>query len=269
MYKTWATSLLLLSCLLISTTWAIAQNIRPLSGVYGGYTKDFQEIILEVKMEDEQIIGRIMLNHDSNLYFDYQASVTPENGLKGTISQEGNEKGTIEAKMEEAKVLTGVIHLDELNAEHSFYSMPVMRNFPTREEVQQTEMAQAFQRLTDSINGFSAPTPENQLPKTTANWSEESHDFGKITEGEIVAFRFEVTNTGENDLQIVRVKPSCGCTTPQWTEAPIHPGESGFVDIEFNSLGKLGQQHKTVTVISNTEPTQKILTFTGWVNPKE
>jgi hypothetical protein len=246
----------------------IAQNIKPISGVYSGYTQDFQEIMLEVLVKDLQVSGRFFLNHDSNQYFDYLGTTGNDGEIKGNFSQNGVQMGKFQAHMDADKIFAGTFILDAGNVQKSYYSMPVLRDFPSREEVQQAEMATAFQRMTDSINGFITQTPETQLPPTTVIWSTSSHDFGEITEGEIVAFRFEVTNTGEHDLMIVRVKPSCGCTTPQWTEEPIPPGQSGFVDIEFNSQGKPGQQQKTVTVICNTEPTQKILNFSCKVNPR-
>lgn len=110
----------------------------------------------------------------------------------------------------------------------------------------------------------------DSLPKTTVKWAEENYDFKKIKEGEKVSHKFIVENTGQNDLVLTKVKPSCGCTATSFTQEPIKPGTKGFVDIEFNSAGKSGTQQKSITVTGNFEGgTQKVLKFTGEVIGKE
>ena len=55
------------------------------------------------------------------------------------------------------------------------------------------------------------------------------------------------------DLIITNVKPSCGCTTPEYTKEAIAPGASGEIKFEFNSAGRVGVQNKSITVKSNAE----------------
>lgn len=104
-----------------------------------------------------------------------------------------------------------------------------------------------------------------KMPKTTIKWDKDSHDFGKITEGEKVSHRFTFKNTGSNPLLMTMVKPSCGCTASNWSKEEIAPGGEGFVDLEFNSAGKSGVQRKNVTVYLNAEPIMQYLTFMGEV----
>lgn len=94
----------------------------------------------------------------------------------------------------------------------------------------------------------------------------ETHEFGKITEGEKVSYSFKFKNTGKADLIISDAKGSCGCTVPQWPKSPIAPGGSGVIDVTFDSRGKSGMQNKTVTLITNAIPNTKILTITGEVS---
>lgn len=103
------------------------------------------------------------------------------------------------------------------------------------------------------------------LPATTVEFYEDTHNFGEIKEGEKVSHVFKFKNTGENDLVLQNVKPSCGCTTPDWSKDPVAPGEEGFVKVEFDSKAKNGMQKKSVTVVANTTPKAKILTFSGEV----
>ncbi len=105
-----------------------------------------------------------------------------------------------------------------------------------------------------------------ELPPTQVEWSETSFDFGNIKEGKTVIHRFTFVNTGKNDFVITRVKPSCGCTTTNYTPLPVPPNESGFIEVEFNSSNKYGKQEKHVTVIGNFEgDTQVRLSFEGLV----
>ncbi len=79
-----------------------------------------------------------------------------------------------------------------------------------------------------------------------------THDFGKIKQGEPVTHEFKFTNTGKTPLVITNVKPSCGCTTPDWSREPIMPGGQGFIKATFNA-GTVGAFNKTITVTANIE----------------
>ncbi|MCC9136902.1 DUF1573 domain-containing protein [Pontibacter silvestris] len=83
------------------------------------------------------------------------------------------------------------------------------------------------------------------------SFEESEHNFGDITQGDVVEHTFKFTNTGTQPLVIERVSVTCGCTTPNWTKEPVMPGKTGFVTAKFNSAGKMGQQKKAITVHSN------------------
>ncbi|MFK7969947.1 MAG: DUF1573 domain-containing protein [Bacteroidia bacterium] len=107
------------------------------------------------------------------------------------------------------------------------------------------------------------PPPEPQKPgyqekaenmaASTASWNTEEYNWGKVTDGEIVRHTFTFTNNGSEPLQIQNARASCGCTTPAYSKEPIAPGESGEIQVEFNSKGRVGLQNKTVTVTGNFE----------------
>lgn len=106
------------------------------------------------------------------------------------------------------------------------------------------------------------------MESTTAEFAGEVYDFGEVPEGTKVTHQFSFTNTGENPLKLTRVKASCGCTTPSFSEDPIAPGETGFIDVEFDSSGKPGFQNKSVTVTGNfSDGVNKILRIKGQVKP--
>jgi len=103
--------------------------------------------------------------------------------------------------------------------------------------------------------------------KPEITFEETKFDFGTIKEGTKVTHAFKFKNTGKSDLIIGDAKGNCGCTVPKYPTQPIEPGETGVIDVEFNSAGKHGIQNKTVTLVTNSIPSTKILTISGEVNP--
>ena len=109
--------------------------------------------------------------------------------------------------------------------------------------------------------------PEGPLP--AFEWVDgEVHDFGNITDGDVVEHTFKFKNIGEAPLIIEKAQASCGCTVPAWTKEPIPPGETGEVQVRFDSKGKPNVQNKTVTITANTYPKISRLTIKSFVNPK-
>ena len=95
------------------------------------------------------------------------------------------------------------------------------------------------------------------------------HDFGAIKEGEIVKTVFSFTNTGENDLYIVDAIGSCGCTVPKYPKnIAIKPGESGEIEVNFDSNGRPSLQQKMVKVSANTLSGGELLRIQAFVEPK-
>ena|SRR2546428_7279571 len=103
---------------------------------------------------------------------------------------------------------------------------------------------------------------------TRINFTEDHHDFGKVTDGEMVSYSYKFKNTGDKPLIISNVRASCGCTTPNWAKDPIAPGQEGNIDVKFNSVGRVGMQEKLITVTANTNPAQTELHLFGEVLAK-
>ena len=104
---------------------------------------------------------------------------------------------------------------------------------------------------------------------TTIAFADTVHEFGTIKEGEKVSYIFKYKNTGENPLILEDVRPSCGCTLPEWTKDPIAPGAEGLIKVVYNSEGRPGEFHKTITVIANTAAEVALLKIQGNVTPKK
>jgi hypothetical protein len=108
--------------------------------------------------------------------------------------------------------------------------------------------------------------PEGPLPQF--QFETVDHDFGTITEGQVVEYTYKFKNTGEAPLIIQAAQGSCGCTASDWTKTPIPVGGTGYVKAKFDSNGKPNIQNKTVTVTANTWPKQTVLRFKAMVTPK-
>lgn len=107
-----------------------------------------------------------------------------------------------------------------------------------------------------------------ELGSPIIEFDQTVYDFGTIEEGEVIDGKFIVKNTGKTDLLITDVKPSCGCTTPDWTKDPIKPGSSGEIKFSFDSKGRKGTQNKSITIKSNAEKVTEIIRIKGTVTAK-
>ncbi len=80
-------------------------------------------------------------------------------------------------------------------------------------------------------------------PKLTV--AQPDYDFGSIGQGYMVKHTFTLQNTGDQTLNIVYVRASCGCTTTALATQQLAPGES--VDLEVKVLADHGAT-KNVTI---------------------
>lgn len=115
---------------------------------------------------------------------------------------------------------------------------------------------------TDLVNNPATESVDNDnkgLPKI--EFERTSFDFGVIEQGEIVSHTYKFKNTGSSDLIITKVAATCGCTVPKYSKEPIAPGKEGVVEVIFDSAGRNGMQHKSLTIVSNNQPNKMELTF--------
>lgn len=90
---------------------------------------------------------------------------------------------------------------------------------------------------------------------TSIQWIDSVKEMGSIREGQKMEVSFRFRNTGSKPLVIANAQPSCGCTVPEKPEKPVMPGEEGLIKAVFDSEGRSGTNHKTITVTANTTGT--------------
>jgi hypothetical protein len=75
------------------------------------------------------------------------------------------------------------------------------------------------------------------------------HDFGRVTIGADVEYRFEMENIYQQDIKILGVHSSCGCTIPSLSTNLLKTGEKGAVIAKFNTNGQhTREKSATLTV---------------------
>lgn len=103
-------------------------------------------------------------------------------------------------------------------------------------------------------------------PQTT--WLERNHDFGVFLEQDgKVTCQMRMVNSGTEPLIIVKAQAGCGCTSINYPETPIEPGDTAVVAITYNPSGRPGQFSKQVIIFTNTAAKRTILEITGNVIP--
>ncbi len=121
-----------------------------------------------------------------------------------------------------------------------------------------------------SLNLF-AQTEEKLAATSNAevSFEKDMHDFGTIDYAGDGTYAFRFTNTGTDPLIIADAKGSCGCTVPKWPKEPIQKGQSGFINVSYDTK-RPGPFTKTVTITCNAKNTPtKVSTIKGIVKTQE
>lgn len=119
---------------------------------------------------------------------------------------------------------------------------------------------------TDLINNPASADGDKNEKMPVLQFEETRHHFGDAQEGDKLTYSFKFTNAGKADLLIGAVSPSCGCTVASYPKEPIKPGEDGEISITFNTAGRSGMQSKTISVLSNSIPSTRVLTISAEVH---
>ncbi|MBU3958605.1 MAG: DUF1573 domain-containing protein, partial [Candidatus Omnitrophica bacterium] len=75
-----------------------------------------------------------------------------------------------------------------------------------------------------------------------------SWDFAQVKQGEILRHNFIFKNESKETLKIKDVNTSCGCTVSKVQEKVLSPGESTFIEVEFNTKGYSGPTQQYIYV---------------------
>lgn len=97
-------------------------------------------------------------------------------------------------------------------------------------------------------------------------WLEQKHDFGAFDESlGTVYCDFRLVNTGDEPIAIINARANCGCTRPEYSRAPIAPGDTATIRVGFDPTGRPGRFMKYVNVDLDSKPSRSSLTIQGTV----
>lgn len=80
-------------------------------------------------------------------------------------------------------------------------------------------------------------------------WLNTVHDFGAFdedTKHKTAYFRF--VNTGDEDVSVVSVNATCGCTVPKYTTDAVAPGDTATIEVAYDPTGRPGRFEKSIYV---------------------
>ncbi|MBT8316181.1 MAG: DUF1573 domain-containing protein [Lutibacter sp.] len=104
---------------------------------------------------------------------------------------------------------------------------------------------------------FSINAQEKEVVQTVQDpnapgieFENEMIDYGKIDLNADGVRVFKFKNTGKSPLVISNIKSSCGCTVPKKPTEPIMPGETGEIEVKYDTK-RPGGFSKMITVSSN------------------
>ncbi len=75
-------------------------------------------------------------------------------------------------------------------------------------------------------------------------------DFGRFPDYESRKASFRFVNNGNATLEVIKVQPTCGCTTTKLDKTLFAPGEGDTIELTFKPTGS-GKQSKKVIVFTN------------------
>jgi len=106
-------------------------------------------------------------------------------------------------------------------------------------------------------------------PPPTFTAESYEYNFGSVSQGTTVEHRFKFKNSGGGHLVIQRIVPACGCTASTLDTEVFAAGESGVLQVRFDTSGFSGEKVKTFRVYTN-DPSQLslVLSLRGIVEPE-
>lgn len=82
---------------------------------------------------------------------------------------------------------------------------------------------------------------------------EKKHKIPSMAIDSLISLRYRLVNTSQNPLHIINVNPDCVCTDKHVSDSVIMPLDTGFIDLEFSSHGKLGFNKINALIKLNTK----------------
>ncbi len=100
-----------------------------------------------------------------------------------------------------------------------------------------------------TVEGFSQNPQIEKGPQIV--FESETYDYGRIFVNGDGNSMFRFTNTGNEPLLLTSVRAGCGCTVPEWPRAPILPGDSAVINVNYITLSRPHIINRSIVVTTN------------------
>lgn len=90
-------------------------------------------------------------------------------------------------------------------------------------------------------------------PKMTFEVKDDTYNFGKVVDGEVVTYNYVFKNTGNQPLIIYKTEVACNCTSADWPKRPVMPGQTSQIKVTYKSEGNVGKVNKQIYIKSNAK----------------
>lgn len=100
-----------------------------------------------------------------------------------------------------------------------------------------------------------------ELPANALHFETETHDFGLVKAGEKLSYGFVFQNKGNAPIWLKDAKIDCGCITARFRHEAVNPGETGVVEVIFDSAGLFGRELKSVEILWNSKELKHLIIF--------
>jgi len=106
------------------------------------------------------------------------------------------------------------------------------------------------------FKAVSSPNDQNIATGPKIEITPKEHDFGKVKYGDLAEQTFKVRNLGKEDLEIIRISTSCGCTTAEINKEKLAGQEETDLKVTYDTGAMSGshakgRQERTIFVKSN------------------
>lgn len=92
---------------------------------------------------------------------------------------------------------------------------------------------------------------------------EKEWDFGYIPQNAVVSHFFLIKNTGDDTLQIIKVRPGCACTYAPLKKDILAPKDSTSLEVIFSSRNYQGSKTLIVAIFSSDTSSFSDINFTA------
>ena len=94
-------------------------------------------------------------------------------------------------------------------------------------------------------------TAETTDGKPKLVFAQEMYNFGDVKEGDVIGKYIHFRNDGTAPLVLSKVIANCGCIEVRYPDKPVKPGDTGKIEVIFDTNGFYGRQVKFLKIFSN------------------